>query len=48
MIPITLVLGFSFLALFLWANEDGQYDDLDSPAHRILDDEDEILKDNKE
>ena len=36
MIPISLLLGASFLALFLWANNNGQFDDLEGPAHSIL------------
>jgi len=36
MLPITLLLGFSFVATFIWITLKGQYDDLDTPAHRIL------------
>lgn len=39
MIPITILLGFIFLALFLINLSNGQYDDLDTPAFRILIDE---------
>lgn len=36
MIPMALVLGFGFLAAFLWATNHGQFDDVETPAHRIL------------
>jgi cbb3-type cytochrome oxidase maturation protein len=41
LIPVAVALvGFALWLLF-WAVDDGQYDDLDSPAHSILfDDED--------
>lgn len=41
LIPIALVLGVVGLLAFLWALGDGQYEDLDGAAVRILfDDED--------
>lgn len=40
MIPIALLLGFSFVAAFAWAVENGQYEDNETPAHRILENED--------
>jgi cbb3-type cytochrome oxidase maturation protein len=41
LIPIALVLGAIGLAAFLWALRDGQYEDLEGAAVRILfDDED--------
>jgi cbb3-type cytochrome oxidase maturation protein len=36
LLPIALLLGFGFLAAFIQASSSGQYDDLDTPAHRIL------------
>lgn len=38
MIPISLLLGFGFVAAFVWSVNDGQYDDTETPAHRILED----------
>jgi cbb3-type cytochrome oxidase maturation protein len=35
-IPIALLLGGSFLASFLWAVKQGQFDDTQTPAVRIL------------
>ena len=41
LVPGALLLGALGLAAFLWSLRDGQYDDLDGAAHRVLiDDED--------
>ncbi|PYC22716.1 cbb3-type cytochrome oxidase assembly protein CcoS [Aquipseudomonas alcaligenes] len=41
LIPIAVALVGFAIWLFFWAVDNGQYDDLDSPAHSILfDDED--------
>lgn len=39
-IPITLLFIGAGAAIFFWASKGGQFDDLDSPAHRILFDDD--------
>lgn len=39
LIPIALGLGLIALAAFFWSLRDGQYDDLDGAAERILFDE---------
>ncbi|GAA6133653.1 cbb3-type cytochrome oxidase assembly protein CcoS [Oceaniserpentilla sp. 4NH20-0058] len=39
-VPVTLLFIASGVAIFFWANKGGQFDDLDSPAHRILFEED--------
>ncbi|MFS4457712.1 cbb3-type cytochrome oxidase assembly protein CcoS [Bdellovibrio sp. HCB2-146] len=39
MIPMALLLGIGFVGAFLWATSKGQFDDLETPAHRILHDE---------
>jgi cbb3-type cytochrome oxidase maturation protein len=44
LIPIALLLGIAGLAAFLWSLRNGQYDDLDGAAERILYDEDRPLK----
>lgn len=36
MIPLAFLLGFSFLMAFVWAILNGQMDDTETPAHRIL------------
>jgi cbb3-type cytochrome oxidase maturation protein len=41
LIPAALLLGGGALALFLWALRNGQYDDLDGAAARILFDDPE-------
>ncbi|HKJ50298.1 MAG TPA: cbb3-type cytochrome oxidase assembly protein CcoS [Gammaproteobacteria bacterium] len=48
LIPISLVLLGGILWLLLWAVRDGQFDDLEGPAHRILMDEDKIVNSEKE
>ena len=40
LIPVALVLGFLALAAFLWALKNGQFDDPDGAAVRILNDDD--------
>ncbi len=42
LIPIALGMGLLGLVAFLWSMRDGQYDDMDGAANRILiEDEDE-------
>ncbi|MFY7746257.1 MAG: cbb3-type cytochrome oxidase assembly protein CcoS [Erythrobacter sp.] len=42
LIPIALGMGLAGLAAFFWSMRDGQYDDMDGAASRILiEDEDE-------
>ena len=36
LLPIALLLGFGFLMAFLWATKKGQFDDLETPAHKML------------
>jgi len=45
LIPISLILLAVIVWILLWAVRDGQYDDLEGPAHRILMDEDRIVDD---
>lgn len=40
MIPISLLLSIGFLFAFLVATDIGQMDDLETPAYRILEDDD--------
>lgn len=43
LIPVALGMGAAGLAFFFWAMRNGQFEDLDGAAHRILiDDEDEV------
>jgi cbb3-type cytochrome oxidase maturation protein len=41
LIPVALFLGLLGLAAFLWALKNGQFDDPDGAAERILFDDDE-------
>jgi len=40
LIPLSVVLVFLIGALFWWSLRSGQFDDLEGPAHRVLDDDD--------
>jgi len=40
MIPMALLLGFGFVLAFIWATNKGQFDDLETPAHRMLNEDD--------
>lgn len=42
MLPVALVLAGTFVVLCLRAIRDGQYDDLDTPALRVVFDDDEV------
>lgn len=39
LLPLAILIAGVMLALFIWAVRSGQYDDLETPAHRILFDE---------
>lgn len=41
LVPIALIFVAIALKIFFWAIKSGQYDNLDTEAHRILFDEDE-------
>ena len=41
LVPIAILLVILAIWVFNWAVNNGQYDDLDSPAHSILFDEDD-------
>lgn len=41
LIPLALIMGGFGLAVFFWAMKDGQFDDLDGAAQRILIDEED-------
>lgn len=40
LLPVAVLLGLVFVILFLRAARDGQFDDLDDPPRRILQDDD--------
>ncbi|MBK9189553.1 MAG: cbb3-type cytochrome oxidase assembly protein CcoS [Phycisphaerales bacterium] len=39
MVPMALALGIGAVIAFIWAAKTGQFDDVDSPAHRMLHDD---------
>lgn len=39
LLPVALVLGGVFAALFVYAARSGQFDDLDDPPERVLHDD---------
>lgn len=41
MIPLALLLGLVGLSAFIWSLRNGQYDDMDGAAQRILIDDDD-------
>jgi cbb3-type cytochrome oxidase maturation protein len=41
LIPIALTLGLVGLTAFFWAMRNGQFEDLDGAAHRVLRDDEE-------
>ncbi|MGM0767308.1 MAG: cbb3-type cytochrome oxidase assembly protein CcoS [Pseudomonadota bacterium] len=43
LVPVMLILVALGIVLFSWAVKNGQYDDLDGPAHRILFDDDKDM-----
>ncbi|MGB2109606.1 cbb3-type cytochrome oxidase assembly protein CcoS [Marinobacter sp. UBA3607] len=43
LVPLMLLLVALGVFLFSWAVKNGQYDDLDGPAHRILYDDDKDM-----
>ena len=44
LIPLSLLLVGLIVWVFAWAIRSGQFDDLEGPAHRILMDDDDIVK----
>jgi len=43
LVPLMLILVVMGIFLFSWAVKNGQYDDLEGPAHRILYDDDKDM-----
>jgi len=48
LIPISLLLGATGLAAFLWSLKSGQYEDLDGAAERILLGDDHPVRSNND
>ena len=48
LIFLTLCAGFAGWLFFLWAIKSGQYDDVEGPKYRMMDDEEEDKKEISE
>ena len=48
LIILTLAAGFVGWLFFLWAVKSGQYDDIEGPKYRMLDDEEDAKDDDHE
>jgi len=48
LIFLTLAVGFAGWLLFLWAVKSGQYDDIEGPKYRMLEDDGEEDKDKSD
>ena len=46
-ISVSLILATVFVIAFIWSAKTGQYDDLVTPAHRALLDDNEKIKSKK-
>ena len=44
LVPISIILAFIIGWFFWWSSKNGQFDDLEGPAHRILMDDDSTEK----
>jgi cbb3-type cytochrome oxidase maturation protein len=47
LLPMALLLGLSFVVAFVFSSWKGQFDDLDTPAHRMLLDDEDISDSKK-
>ncbi|MBL7542728.1 MAG: cbb3-type cytochrome oxidase assembly protein CcoS [Bdellovibrionaceae bacterium] len=47
MIPLALIFAGGFVVAFLWASSKGQFDDLETPAMRILVEEKKLNSSNE-
>ncbi len=47
LVPAAIFLGAIFLGGFLWAAWRGQFEDLETPAHRMLFDDDDQIQQKK-
>ena len=43
-LPLALLIGTAAVAGFIWSVQGGQLDDLDSPAIRMLHDDDDVAR----
>jgi len=45
LIPMAILMGVGFVVAFIWATRNGQYDDMETPASRMLFDDFKNIKD---
>ncbi len=45
LLPLALLIAAAAVAAFIWAVRRGQFDDLDTPAYRVLHDDEDDLRD---
>jgi cbb3-type cytochrome oxidase maturation protein len=48
LIPMAILMGVGFVAAFIWATKNGQYDDMETPASRMLFDDVKNIKNKHE
>ncbi len=48
MVPVALLLATAAIAGFIWAAREGQFDDTDTPPHRVLFDDEQVLVNQEE
>jgi cbb3-type cytochrome oxidase maturation protein len=48
MIPIALIFAGAFVGAFVWAAKSGQFDDVETPAHRMLNEDETKSSGRKE
>ncbi|MCC6816988.1 MAG: cbb3-type cytochrome oxidase assembly protein CcoS [Saprospiraceae bacterium] len=41
LVTLSFIIAFGFLIAFIWSVKSGQYDDIESPSHRIFFDQTE-------
>jgi cbb3-type cytochrome oxidase maturation protein len=46
-IPLSLIIGIGILLLFLWAARKRQFEDIEGPKYRMLDDDDDDDEDDE-
>ncbi|MCI0468831.1 MAG: cbb3-type cytochrome oxidase assembly protein CcoS [Nitrospirae bacterium] len=44
LIPLSIILGIAAWFIFMWALKSGQYEDIEGPKYRMLEDDDEEVK----
>ena len=47
LVPFALLIGLGFLSVFIWNARSGQFEDLVTPAYRILIDETDLKEGEK-